>query len=272
MDGARVAFTDVGRGPVLVFVHTGFWSFIWRDVMLRLMRDFRCVTFDAPGTGLSERLPASRIDLGGASRALTAVVRTLDLDEITLVVHDLGGPSGIAGAARDPDRFRALCAVNAFAWRPTGMLFRGMLGLMGSALVREADAWTGLLTRVTSTSFGIGRQMDAGSRQAFASGVGRQGARAFHAYLRDARKAEAIYRELEDALSGPLGRLPLLTIFGERNDPLRFQRRWKQLFRGARQVVVAKGNHFPMGDDPDLVARTIGEWHRECVVRDRPVS
>src|SRR5215467_7836936 len=71
----EVAFTDVGRGPVLLFVHTGFWSFVWRDVILRLAPEFRCVCFDAPGTGQSERLGIGKITLDGASRALTSVVR-----------------------------------------------------------------------------------------------------------------------------------------------------------------------------------------------------
>ena len=48
VDGARFAVTDVGRGPVLLFVHTGLWSFIWRDVIARLAQDFRCVCFDSP--------------------------------------------------------------------------------------------------------------------------------------------------------------------------------------------------------------------------------
>src|SRR5262249_57996776 len=106
--------------PVLVFVHTGFWSFSWRDVILRLSPEFRCVCFDAPGTGQSQRLPTDRITLERASRALTGVLETLDLSEITLVVHDLGGPSGIAGAARVPDRVRALCAVHCLAFEPVG--------------------------------------------------------------------------------------------------------------------------------------------------------
>ena len=50
-----VAVTDVGEGPTLVFVHTGVRSFIWRDVMERLSRDYRCVCLDAPGTGQSSR-------------------------------------------------------------------------------------------------------------------------------------------------------------------------------------------------------------------------
>src|SRR5262249_20584514 len=103
VEGSKIAITDVGQGPVLLFVDTGFWSFIWRDVILRLASDFRCVCFDAPGTGLSDRLAAADISLEKASRALTAVIHALDLADITLVFHDLGEPSGIAGAARVPD-------------------------------------------------------------------------------------------------------------------------------------------------------------------------
>lgn len=265
IEGCRIAVTDVGRGPVLLFVHTGFWSFIWRDVIQRLATDFRCVCFDAPGTGQSERLPAREISLESAARVLTAIVQTLDLKDVTLVFHDLGGLSGISGAARVPERIRGLCAVNAFAWKPSGKIFRGMLALMGSTPMREFDAWTGMLARISSTSFGIGRSMDEASRRAFYAGIGRQGLRAFHGYMRDARRADPIHLEVERALEWQLRHLPLLTIFGERNDPLKFQPRWKQMFKDARQVVVAGGNHFPMCDNPDLVATSIREFHRDQI-------
>ncbi|HZH39521.1 MAG TPA: hypothetical protein VFD85_00845 [Gemmatimonadales bacterium] len=124
---------------------------------------------------------------------------------------------------------------------------------------------TGLLTWVTATSFGVGRHLDAPSRAAFLEGIGPQGLRTFHDYLRDARSATAVYHEVERALTGPLRQVPLLTIFGERNDPLKFQPRWKALFPEARQVVVSKGNHFPMCDDPDLVATSIRDWYRGVV-------
>ena len=113
VDGTKIAVTDVGNGPTLLFVHTGFWSFVWRDVILRLAADFRCVCFDAPGTGQSDRLPVDSIGLERASRALAGVIESLNLRDITLVFHDLGGPSGIAGAAHVPERIRGLCAVNA---------------------------------------------------------------------------------------------------------------------------------------------------------------
>lgn len=273
VDNSTIAATDVGQGPTLLFVHTGVWSFIWRDVMARLARDFRCVCLDAPGTGQSSRLAGRAISLTRSGRAVTAVIEALDLQDLTVVVHDLGGPAGLAGAAQTAERVRGIVAVNAFAWRPTGAFFRGMLALMGSAPIREFDVLTEFLTRITSTNFGIGRHMSGPSRQAFRAGIDDQARRAFHYYIRDARNCDSLYDDVERALTGVFKSLPLITIFGERNDPLGFQPRWKALFPDASQVVVAGGNHFPMCDDPDLVADTIRSWHLERVAPTlRPAS
>jgi haloalkane dehalogenase len=265
VDGCTIAVTDAGSGPTLLFVHTGTWSFIWRDVMVRLSSSFRCVCLDAPGNGQSARLPGHAISLEKSARAVAAVIERLDLENLILVFHDLGGPASIAGAARSPERIRGIAAVNTFAWKPSGALFRGMLALMGSALMREFDVATGFLPRIASSSFGAGRHLDEPSRAAYRAGIGPQGLRAFHYYLRDARHCEALYERAVSALTGPFQHLPLLTLFGERNDPLQFQQRWKGLFPTAQQVVVPKGNHYPMCDDPDLVARTIRKWHADRV-------
>jgi len=56
--------------------------------------------------------------------------------------------------------------------------------------------------------------------------------------------------------------VPVLTIFGERNDPFRFQAEWRRRFPAAEQVVVPNGNHFPMCDHPGLVAASIRRWMR----------
>lgn len=79
------------------------------------------------------------------------------------------------------------------------------------------------------------------------------------------RDGYGIYVKIAEALSGPLARIPVLTIFGERNDAFGFQKRWKELFPDARPMVVENGNHFTMCGAPDLVARTIREWHQKHV-------
>ena len=259
-DRGRIAVTDVGSGPTLLFVHVGSWSFVWRDVLLRLQNDFRCVAVDAPGCGLSDRLPSPT--LAQAGDAVAAVIDALQLRDITLVAHDLGGPAGFLAAARRADRVAALAAVNCFAWTPTGSAFRGMLALMGGAPVREVDAATNILGRITSTSFGVGRHLSRVDRAVFRAGIDAPARRAWHSYFRDARGARALYAEVDAALRGTLANLPLLTIFGQFNDPLRFQPRWKELFPAAHQLKVHRGNHFPMCDDPDLVAEALKSFVR----------
>ena len=270
VDGSRIAISEAGAGPVLLF-YTGIGSFIWRDVMLRLSGDFCCVVLDPPGIGLSEPVARSATTLARSADAVAAVIDVLDLRNLTLVVHDTGGPPALAAAARTPDRIRAIVAVNTFGWQPAGPAFRGMLTLMGSAVVRRADLATGLLARVTSTAFGVGRHLDESSRRTYHA-VLERGMGAFHDYLRDARFSAPLYDEVTGALTRTFQRLPLLTIFGEQNDPLGFQPQWKRLFPDCRQVVVPKGNHFPMCDDPDLVANAIRRWYRDMAggSTDRP--
>src|SRR5262245_91802 len=115
----RVAVTDAGpvSGPTLLLVHTGTWSFVCRDLMRELVQQFRCVTVDAPGCGISERSDGP-VTLSAAAVAVGAVIDELDLRDVTLVAHDLGGPAGVGAAAGRTDRIAGLVGVNCFAWRP----------------------------------------------------------------------------------------------------------------------------------------------------------
>jgi haloalkane dehalogenase len=258
-----LAVTDNGSGPPLLLVHVGTWSFLWRDLATLLEPNFRCIFFDAPGSGRSGDPPEGRVTLEGAARAVECVIEALDLRDFTLVVHDLGGPAGLAAVADNPWRVRNIVALNAFGWRPAGAALRGMLALMGSAPIRALDVATGFLPRIASTAFGVGRHMDEASRRAYRDGMGPRERRSFHDYLRDARRCDGLYQRAERALVGPLAGLPMLTIFGERNDPFGFQKRWKELFPQATQGVVAKGNHFPMCDAPEQVARSLARFAGE---------
>jgi haloalkane dehalogenase len=262
VDGSVVAVSEVGSGPTLLF-YTGIGSFVWRDVMLRLSRDFRCITLDPPGIGLSAPIARSDATLRRSATAVATTLEALDLQNATLVVHDSGGPPAFAAAGRHSKRVRALVGVNTFGWRPSGAAFRGMLAVMGSGVTRQISLTTGALAWLTSTSFGVSRHLDDASRRAYRAGV-QTSMPAFHDYLNDARHSD-LYDDVARVIAGPLAHRPLLTIFGERNDPLKFQPQWKARFPLARQIVVSKGNHFPMCDAPDLVADEIRRWYGECV-------
>lgn len=164
------------------------------------------------------------------------------------------GPTALHAAAEWSDRVRGLVAVNTFGWRPSGVAFRTMLGLMGSALVRESDVVTGWLPRLSSTRFGVGRQWDSVTRRSFRRGMDRRGRRSFHNYLRAARHHD--YTRIDQTIVR-LAEIPALSAFGEKNDPLGFQPKWLQRFSDIELVRIPGGNHFPMCDDPTLLASRI---------------
>lgn len=267
--GHRVHYVDVGDGPVLLFVHAGMWSFVWRDVLLDLSRDFRCVTVDFPGSGLSDVPPGHRASLAGNAEVLADLVHQLGLRDVALVLHDLGGPIGLAFAASQPHLVRGLVVSQSFGWWPPERVLRGMIRMMGGTTVRRVNAATNLVPRLTATSFGVGRHLDRAGRQAFLGPTrDRARRRAFHDLMRDAARSRSMLDEVEAALRGHLRTRPLLTIFGARNDPLHFQRRWLGMFPTATQVVVPRGNHFPMCDAPDVFAEALRGWHRSLDAPD----
>ena len=255
--GMNIAIRECGSGSALVFVHTGFSSFMWQDLMDRLSEGYRCISIDAPGTGGSSGTPT----LEHSARAIVGVIDALDLSSVTLVMHDLGGIAALAAASRRSDRIEAIVAINTFAWRPRGAL-RAMLSVIGSPLMTSIDVRTRLVSRLTASGFGTGRRSGPSRREAVERALDGAALRTFHAYMRDARREMPIYDEIARALRGSLRTMPVVTIFGEKNDPFHFQRGWKEIFPGAWQVVVPGGNHFPMCDDPKLVAETIDAFHR----------
>jgi len=249
----------------------GSWSFIWRDLLLHLGRHYRCVAFDPPGSGMSTQPPVP-VSLQGAADAVGAVIDALDLREITLVIHDVGGPAGLAAAAARPDRVVGLVALNALGWPPSGAPLRLMLAVMGSAPARASGAFLGWAARLSASTFGVGRHWDRGDRAVFLAGMNRHARRNTHRYINTLRRETELLQRVHAALRDPLAGLPLLTVFGSRNDPFGFGPRWKQLFPDAEQHVIAGGNHYPMGDDPIAVANWIRTWHTKNVAQRSPAQ
>ncbi len=269
LDGDTVAYVDEGTGPVLLFVHLGLWSYVFRDVIVRLRSDFRCITLDPPGFGLSPT-PGDGEALGydELSELLGRFVDALGLEHITLVAHDLGGPASVAMAGPRADRIAGLVVVNTFLWEPDRRALRTMFRLMGSRTLTALGAATNLIPRLSSGRVGVGRQLDAASRAAFLGPYReRDRRRRFHTTMRSAFEHPEVTRRAERVATTVLRRTPVLTVFGERNDPFGFQARHASVFDDHEGLVIPGGNHFPMADDPERFADAVRDWHHRKVDR-----
>ena len=264
---SRIAYTDTGAGRALLLVHSGTWTIIWRDLIARLAPRFRVVALDPPAMGLSDTGAGAGIVQTAA--AVSALVTALDLRDLTLVLHDLGGPAGLQAARDWPGRVAGLAAVNCFGWRPAGAGFRGMLRIVGSGVLRESDVWTGWLPALSSTRYGVGRHFSRADRIAYRRGFGRRGRRSFHENMHSALHLD--FTHVDEGLTAIADR-PILTVFGQHNDPLQFQPRWRAVGSDVEQVVVPHGYHFPMCDAPDLVAAAITDWHGRKIASGRSAA
>jgi haloalkane dehalogenase len=105
IDGTRIHYVDEGSGPALLLVSAGQWSFMFRDVIVRLRGQFRCLTLDFPGCGLSPDVPGHDHSVRAHAQILEGFIDALDLQDITMAVHDADGPLGFLAAARRPQWF-----------------------------------------------------------------------------------------------------------------------------------------------------------------------
>lgn len=265
VDGNEIHYIDEGTGPVLLFVHVGFWSFVWRDVITRLNREFRCVALDFPGTGFSTASASHANTLEANSEVLELFVKRLDLEPLTLVMHDLGGPVGFAFAGRHPQLVRALVVSNTFGWPLSEFTWvHRMLSFVSGPTMTALNRRFNIVARMSSGRFGVGRHLSRQGKKTFLAPFRTRSRReTWSELIGDPLRTEDDLVAISQVLESQLRDVPALTIFGERNDPYDWQDRYAKTFSRVRSVVIEKGMHFPFMDDAEKFSVSIREWWRE---------
>jgi len=110
-------------GPVVVFIHGAVaWSELWRETMTPLAQaGYRCLAFDIPPFGFSERPPSNAYGRADQARRIVAALDALHIQRVSLVGHSFGGGATVETALLIPDRVQALVLadVGALGLQPT---------------------------------------------------------------------------------------------------------------------------------------------------------
>ena len=113
-EGMRMHYVDSGQGnPILLLHGEPTWSYLYRRMIPPLAQRFRVIAPDYLGFGRSDkplRIEDYSYDLHAAS--IRSLVERLDLERITVVVQDWGGPIGLRVATELKDRFVGLVVLN----------------------------------------------------------------------------------------------------------------------------------------------------------------
>ncbi|MEZ4805473.1 MAG: alpha/beta fold hydrolase [Bacteroidia bacterium] len=117
LEAGNMHYVDEGKGETILFVHgTPTWSFLYRDFIKELSKENRCIAIDHLGFGLSDKPDSVTGTPEWHAHNLSEFISKLDLDSITLVVHDFGGPIGLAAGIENNERIKKIVLFNSWLW------------------------------------------------------------------------------------------------------------------------------------------------------------
>lgn len=129
-----VHYVDEGSGSPILFLHGNpTWSFLYRGIIIRLRKKFRCIAVDYPGFGLSEHPDDYGYAPAEHAEVVTDLVRHLGLADLTIMGHDWGGPIGMRLALDELPRVRALVMGNTWYWPIDAWHVKAFAYVMSSA-------------------------------------------------------------------------------------------------------------------------------------------
>lgn len=117
LEAGNMHYVDEGKGETILFVHgTPTWSFLYRDFIRELSKNYRCIAIDHLGFGLSEKRESFLGTPEWHAKNLSEFIQKLDLQHITIVVHDFGGPIGLATSIKHSERISSVILFNTWLW------------------------------------------------------------------------------------------------------------------------------------------------------------
>lgn len=246
-----------GADAAVVFVHGNPGSGRdWTALVERVGGFARCVAPDMPGYGETDKPRDFDYTSDGYGRHLEMLLDKLGVRRVHLVTHDLGGPWGLAWAARRPADLASLTLMSigvlpGYRWHRYARLYR--VPLIGELVL--GTAYRSALKRV----------LQSGSKRSvpgwFVDEVLRQ--------YRDPgtrRAVLAFYRATPDLGADTLASAraigpdpPTMVIWGAGDPyvPVRFAQVQRQFFPRAEIVVLPQSGHWPLVDDSEAVMNAV---------------
>lgn len=260
--GGRMHYVDEGRGEPIVLVHgVPTWSYSFRHLIRRFAATHRCIALDHLGFGLSDKPLEGPYDPAALAANLGDLIGELGLRNITLVVHDWGGPIGLAYALQHPKDVARLVLFNTWMWPAEGDLrARSIARFLASPLYLALERRFAITARLF-TRLAIARREAVSSEtlrhysEPFRRRTDRAG---LVSLVRSIHTADPWLGTLWDKRHS-LSQLPTLIFWGMRDPafPARYLRRWETVFEAPEVHRLTGVGHYPHEEAPEVVMSVI---------------
>lgn len=262
--GVRMHYRDQGdpAKPAVVMVH-GFAASLhaWEPWVARLDGDYRTISLDLPGHGLTRAPAGYRASTAGNVALVDELTRQLGAERFVLVGNSMGGGVAWNYALAHPQRLRGLVLVDAAGWpgprsgEGPPLIFRLLGNPVGRAVLKSFDprpmAERGLKQAYLDPKLVTPALVDRYSELARAPG---------HKDIlltMQNRSAAPVTPQTFAAIH-----VPTLVMAGEQDKliPVAQARAMAGAIPGAKLVVYPDGGHVPMEQLPDRSAKDLRDF------------
>jgi pimeloyl-ACP methyl ester carboxylesterase len=267
LHGHRVAYRQMGQGPVIVLVHgiTGD-SGTWSGVAPWLAERYTVVAPDLLGHGMTAK-PRGDYSLGAFASGIRDLMIALVHERGTFVGHSLGGGIALQLAYQFPERCERLVLVDSGGLgKEVSVLLRAaslpgselVLPLLAHArLISAAEAFGRMLGRI-----GLAPAPDLAEMARGYASLSRADARS--AFVQTVRGVIDMFGQRVSAHDRLyLAKyVPTLLIWGSRDPiiPIEHGRVAHAMIEGSQFEVFPGSGHFPHIDDPHRFVRVLREF------------
>jgi len=261
INGQKLHYIDEGKGETLLFVHgTPSWSFDYRNVIKKLIENFRCIAIDHIGFGLSDKPEHYDYTTKNHSKTLEKFVIEKQLNNITLVVHDFGAPIGLNFAIQNPEKIKNLVILNSWLWSSENDAdYIKLKKVLKSPLLPFLYRYLNFSPRfILPQSFGdkkLSKDLLKQYTKPFADKTQRNGALSFaKSLLNDQNWFEELWNK-RYAISDK----PTLFIWGMKDSVIKPHNleKFQSGFTNFKTVELETSGHFPQEEQPEKVANAI---------------
>jgi len=260
-------YIDEGEGDVILFVHgTPSWSFDFRKLILKFRNKYRCIAPDHIGFGLSDKPRNYPYTTELHTSNLQELILYLNLTNITLVVHDFGGPIALHFATIYPERIKQIVIMNSWSWNTENEPeFRKMRRILKSPLLPFLYLYFNFSARyLLPASFGkhkLSKKLHKQYTSPFDTKSERYGTLGFaKSLLTEQEWFQSIWNVLDILQSKRI-----LLIWGMADSFItpRFLKKWMLPFPHAKVIELQGCGHFPQEENSEAVVLAMEKWMNE---------
>jgi len=257
-----VHYIDEGSGPPILFLHGNpTWSFLYRGLVIRLRKHFRCIALDYPGFGLSARPEDYGYTAAEHAEIVRALVRHLDLNNLAVMGQDWGGPIGMRLALDETPRLRALIMGNTWYWPLDAWHMKAFSYAMSSAPMQGQILRRNFFVEKImpmAVKYPMADEVMHHYREALPTPKSRVGVAEFPRQLME---ASLWLGDLADEVREHLANVPLLLVWGIHDFafPRTFMERFREDFK-LTQIHRLDAKHYIQEDAPGEIAEAISAF------------